>query len=91
MEYHSRRNLGKVQAHRRSKGPLLGRGEEEGRTAIGNSLHLSMHMPEGSQKAGQLWHRLGVGGRWQKSLLLILGRLGTSCAGYRWPCTSCVG
>ena len=33
----------KVQTSWRGKAPLLGRGEEEGWTAIGNSLHWSVH------------------------------------------------
>ena len=35
----------KVQAHRRGRAPLLGRGEEEGWVAIGNSQLWSVHMP----------------------------------------------
>ena len=35
----------KVWTCRRGKAPLLGRGEKEGRSAIGNSLHRSVHMP----------------------------------------------
>ena len=35
----------KVWTHRRGKAPLLGRGEEEGWAAIGNSLHQSVHKP----------------------------------------------
>ena len=42
----------KVQTHRRGKELLLDRVRGEGQTAIGNSLHQSMHMPEGSQRAG---------------------------------------
>ena len=53
-------NQEKVWTHRRGKGPLLGRGEEEGRTTIENSLHLSECMPTGPQRAGWLWHRLQV-------------------------------
>ena len=34
----------KVQTCRRSKVPLLGRGEEEGRATIGNSLHPSLYV-----------------------------------------------
>ena len=37
----------KVWTHRRGKVPLLGRGEEEGPAAIGNSLGQSVHMPTG--------------------------------------------
>ena len=37
----------KVQTRKRGKAPLLGRGEEEEWTAIGNSLLLSVHMPSG--------------------------------------------
>ena len=37
----------KVWTHRRGKAPLLGRGEEKGRAAIGNSLLQSMRMPVG--------------------------------------------
>ena len=37
----------KVWTCRRGKAPLLGRGEEEGWATIGNSLHLSVHMPRG--------------------------------------------
>ena len=57
----------KVQACRRCRVPLLRRQEEEGWTTIGNSLHQSMCMPVGSQRVGQLWHRLWV----VESLLLI--------------------
>ena len=32
----------KVWTHRRGKAPLLGRGQEEGQTTIGNSLHPSV-------------------------------------------------
>ena len=66
----------KVRTRRRGKSPLLGRGEEEGQATKGNSLLRSVHMPMGIE-----------GGR----LLLVLGRLGTSCAGYCWPGTYCVG
>ena len=57
----------KIQTCRRGKVPLLGRGEEEGWTTIGNSLHWSVRMPMGSQRVGQLWHRLRV----VRSLLLV--------------------
>ena len=57
----------KVQAYRRGRALLLGRGGKEAQATIGNSLHWNVHMPLGSQRVGWLWHRLQV----MKSLLLI--------------------
>ena len=41
----------KVLTHRRGKVPLLGRGEEEGKAVIGNSLH----RPTGLEGGVALW------------------------------------
>ena len=64
----------KVQTHRIGKSPLLGRGEEEGQAAIGNSLCWSTCLPTGLE-VGVALQRLWV----VRSLLLIYGREGT-CA-----------
>ena len=64
----------KVQTHRRGKVPWLGRGEEEGQAAIGNSLCWSTCLPTGLE-VGVALQRLWV----VRSLLLIYGREGT-CA-----------
>ena len=57
----------KVRIHRRGRAPLLGRGEKEGWTAIGNSLHWSVCVPADSQRVGRLGHRLLL----VRSLLLV--------------------
>ena len=49
--------------------PLLEKGEEEGWTTIGNSLHWTLCMPMGSHRVGWLWCRLLV----VSSLLFIRG------------------
>ena len=56
----------KVQTCRRGKAPLLGRGEEEGQAAIGNSLHWSVCMPEVLECGVTLWRLWAA-----RSLLLI--------------------
>ena len=60
---------GKVQTHRRGKVPLLGGQEEEGQTAIGNSLCQSVHMPV----ALRGWGGSGAGYRQQKASCLFRG------------------
>ena len=55
-----------VQTRRRGKVPLLGRGEEEGRAAIGNSLGWSVHMPTGLEGVAAL-QRLQM----ERRLLLV--------------------
>ena len=70
----------KAQTRRRGKVSLLGRRRW---MAMGNSLHQNVHMLRGRVALVRLWAA--------KSLLLICGRLGASCAGYWWPGTSCVG
>ena len=71
---------------RRGKGPLLGREVEEGWANIGNSLHQRMDMPL-NLECGAALQRLWAA----RSLLLVYGRLGPSCADYLWPSTYCVG
>ena len=44
----------KFWTHRRGKAPLLGRGKEEGRAAIGKSLHCSMYMSTGLEGGAAL-------------------------------------
>ena len=56
----------KVRTRRRGKEPLLGREEEEGQAAIGNSLLQSKCMPAGLEGGVPLW-RLRVA----RSLLLV--------------------
>ena len=56
----------KVWTRRRGKAPLLGKGEEEGWAAIGNSLPWSVHVPMGLEGRAAL-QRLWVA----RSLLLI--------------------
>ena len=62
-----RRKMPGHREHSRRSGPIeearchcLGGLEEEGWTARGNSLHQSMHIPEGSQRAGWLCTGYGV-------------------------------
>ena len=57
----------KVQTQRRGKAQLLGRVRGGEVDAIGNSLHQSMCMPVGSQRAGQLWYRLQA----RRKLLIV--------------------
>ena len=49
MEHHSQGNLGRSLGLQKSKAPLLGKQEEEGRTAIGN---IFLCTPAESQKVG---------------------------------------
>ena len=88
VEHHGRGNPGEGPGLQERQGAIVGKGERRrGQTDIGNSPHLSLCMPAGSQRAGWLWSRLHVA----RNLLLIYGRLGTSCAGYRRSSTFCVG
>ena len=74
-----------VQSHRRGKVPLLGRGEGEGQTTIGNSLCQSMHACRLRGLGGSAEAMSG------EKPLAHLGESRHLCTGYQWPGTYCVG
>ena len=68
----------KAQAHKISKGPLLGRVKEGG---VDCHRNLPVHVKVALRRQGAS----GAGYPWQEATFSDHWRLGTSWTGYRWP------